>query len=425
VTGWTTPARAALALAFGAAAAARGEGEAELRARAERIHREALVVDGHNDIATFILDFGFDLGMDGSGAAKRDPTLYWVPWLRWILPGVSGEDLRMDTDLRRLASGGVDAQFFSIFADSSWVPEEPSEVGRARGRALAMVAALLGQVQAHPDALALATSAGDVRRVASEGRIAALMGLEGGHAIENDLGALREFHRLGVRYMTLTWNNANDWADSCYERRHGGLTEFGFEVVREMNRLGMIVDVAHVSDETLFDALELSSAPVIASHAGARALVDHPRNLSDEMLRAVARNGGVVMIYFPDFFIDPEKELPWKAVAYAVSHLGWPRTSLARVVDHVDHVARVAGVDHVGIGSDFANNTRAMPEGLEDVAGLPNLTLELVKRGYPEDAIRKILGENLLRVFAEVETQAGRLRRTPPERRAPPGRGDP
>ncbi len=195
--------------------------------RALLLHRQAIVVDGHNDVTTFILDYGFDLGMDGSGPEKRDPTPYWIPVIRWLLPKPSAGQLRMDTDLRRLRAGGVDAQFFSIFVDKGYVPRAPSEGGRAKRRALDMIAALNEQVRLHPADLELATSTADVRRIASQGKIAALMGLEGGHAIEDDLGNLREFYRLGIRYMTLTWSNANNWADSCYERRHGGLTDFG------------------------------------------------------------------------------------------------------------------------------------------------------------------------------------------------------
>jgi membrane dipeptidase len=388
-----------------AAVAAHAGDESDPRERVERIHRDAIVLDGHNDITSLVLDHGFDLGMDGSGPTKRNATLHWIPALRWLLPRLDANELRTDTDLRRLHAGGIDAVFFSIFVDSDYVPREPSQAGRAKDRALAMIGALLEQVRRHPDELELAASAADVRRIAGAGKIAALMGLEGGHAIEDDLANLRRYHELGVRYMTLTWNNANAWADSCYEHPHQGLTEFGREVVREMNRLGMVVDVSHVSDDTFFDVLETTSAPVMASHSSARALADHPRNMSDEMLRAVARNGGVVMINFQDWFVDPAKTPTWNAVVFALRNLGWPDTPLSLLIDHVDHVVAVAGVDHVGLASDFAS-TFLVPAGVKDAAGFPNITAQLVERGYPEDDIRKILGENALRVLASAQAAA-------------------
>lgn len=383
--------------------------ESDLRERAERVHRDAVVVDGHNDITSLILDYQFDLGMDGSDPGKRDATLYWIPAIRWLLPRLDANNLRTDTDLRRLRAGGIDAEFFSIFVDSSYVSREPSQAGRAKDRALAMIGALLEQVKRHPDDLELATSAAEVRRIAGAARIAALMGLEGGHAIEDDLANLRQFYDLGVRYMTLTWNNANNWADSCYEHSHRGLTDFGRQVVREMNRLGMVVDVSHVSDDTFFGVIETTNAPIMASHSSARALADHPRNMSDEMLRAVARNGGVVMVNFQDWFIDPAKTPNWKALVFAIQHLGWPDTPLSMLIDHIDHVVAVAGIDHVGLGSDFAS-TFPMPEGVKDAAGFPNITAQLVMRGYSEDDIRKILGENALRVLSTVELVGRKLR---------------
>jgi membrane dipeptidase len=381
--------------------------ERDLRERAARLHRDAVVVDGHNDVTTFILDYGFDLGMDGGGAAKRDATLYWLRNLRWLLPAVGPEDLRMDTDLRRLREGGVDAQFFSIFADPEFVVSDPSEGPGAKQRALDMINALDLQLRRHSQDLELARTTADVRRIVSQGKIAALMGLEGGHAIEDDLANLRLFATLGVRYMTLTWENANGWADSCYDEPHGGLTEFGRAVVREMNRLGVMIDVSHVSDATFFDVLEVTGAPVIASHSSARALVDHPRNMSDEMLRALAANGGVVMINFSEFFTDPDKAPPWGPLLHVASHFGWEETPLSKVIDHIDHAVRVAGVDHVGLGSDFAG-TYFTPQGLKDVSGFPNITAELLRRGYSDADVRRILGENLLRVMSDVELAARR-----------------
>jgi len=405
----TAPGCCGVFCALLAAAATAASDEAGLRERAERLHRDAVVVDGHNDVTTFLLDYQFDLAMDGSGPEKRDATWYWFPAIRWLLPRLDAANMRTDTDLARLRAGGVDAQFFSIFVDPSYVPRDPSEAGRAKARALAMIEVVLEQARRHPQEIELATSASDVRRIAGAGRIAALMGLEGGHAIEDDLANLRHFARLGVRYVGLTWNNANSWADSCYEQPHGGLTDFGREVVLEMNRLGVVVDVSHVSDDTFFDVIETTRAPIMASHSSARALVDHPRNLSDEMLRTVARNGGVVMVNFQDWSIDPEKVPTWPAVAFAIRNLGWPDTPLGLLVDHIDHVVAVAGIDHVGLGSDFAG-TFLMPERVKDVADFPNVTEELVRRGYSEDEIRKILGENALRVLSAAERVGKQLR---------------
>jgi len=271
-----------------------------------------------------------------------------------------------------------------------------------------MIEALLGQFVRHAGRLTLAVSARDIREAAAAGKVAGLMGLEGGHAIEDELENVENFYNLGVRYMTLTWSDTNGWADASGDaRRHGGLTDFGREVVLEMNRLGMLVDISHVSDETFWDVIEVARAPVIASHSSARALVDVPRNLSDEMLRAVGNNRGVVMVNFGGAFIDPAKAGYGKAALDILLHLGPSPVPLARLIDHIDHVARTAGVDHVGLGSDF-DGTLFLPEGARDVAGFPNLTAALLERGYSEKEIRKILGENLLRVFAEAEAVAGR-----------------
>ena len=370
-------------------------------ARAERIHRDAIVVDGHNDVPTWILESGFDLGMDGADPSKRSVE----PWMlvsRFLSPP-AGAKLRTHTDLARLERGGVDAQFFSIFADP-----RGRDPGEYRTRAIEMIEALLGQIAHHAPRLTLAVSARDIRQAAADGKIAGLMGLEGGHAIEDDLANVEHFYDLGIRYMTLTWSNANGWADSSGDApRHGGLTDFGRQVVGEMNRLGMLVDVSHVSDDTFWDVLEVAQAPVIASHSSARALVDVPRNLSDDMLRAVGANGGVVMVNFGGTFIDPAKAGAGAVALDWLLHLGPSPVPLARLLDQIEHVARVAGVDHVGLGSDF-DGTLFLPEGARDVAGFPNVTAGLLARGFPEDDVRKILGENLLRVFAEAEAVAQR-----------------
>ncbi len=374
--------------------------------RAEQVHRDAIVIDGHNDVGMWILDSGFDLGMDGADPRKQSIET-WMLLTRYLRPP-PGAELRTHTDLQRLERGGVDAQFFSIWADP-----RGRGPGEYRTRAIEMIEALLGQFVRHAGRLTLAVSAQDIRDAAAAGKIAGLMGLEGGHAIEDELENVENFYDLGVRYMTLTWSNTNGWADSSGDvRRHGGLTDFGREVVREMNRLGMLVDVSHVSDETFWDVIEVTRAPVIASHSSARALIDVPRNLSDEMLRAVGKNGGVVMVNFGGSFIDPRKAGYGKTALDMLRHLGPSPVPLARLLDQIDHVARVAGIDHVGLGSDF-DGTLFMPEGARDVAGFPNITAGLLGRGFSEDQIRGILGENLLRVFAQAEavTQA-RVSRT-------------
>ena len=373
-----------------------------LEERARALHHDAIVVDGHNDAPMLMLGFGFDLGMDGAEAADRSPWPYFVlPWL----PGrPEGDRLRTATDLARMRAGGLDAPFFSIWLAPDYY--DPKQPGLATERALAMIEVVHAQTRRHAD-LELATTAADVRRIAGAGKHAALLGLEGGHAIEHDLATLRRYHQLGIRYMTLTHSFSHTWADSSggfepAEVRHGGLSAFGREVVAEMNRIGMVVDVSHVSDETFWQALEVTRAPVMASHSSARALVDHARNMDDAMLGAVAENGGVVMVNFFSMYIDPQKATPWRMLKTWVRHWGDAPTSLTLLVDHVDHVVQVAGIDHVGFGSDF-DGAPFLPDDLDDVTDLPELTVELVRRGYSDEDVRKILGENVLRVLAEVE----------------------
>lgn len=364
------------------------------------IHNDAIVVDGHNDIGTWILDFHFDLGMEGADPEKRRAELYWV--FDWLLPEPSGNELRTHTDLNRLRLGGVDAQFFSIFPH----PRSEDEPGGSNGRAHAMIDALEMQIERHGRQLESATREEDVRRIAGEGKIAVLLGLEGGHAIEDDLEKLREFRQRGVRYMTLTWSNTNNWADSSGDgARHGGLTPFGREVVLEMNRLGMVVDVSHASDETFWDVLETTRAPIMASHSSARALVDNSRNLSDEMFRAIAKNGGIAMINFGGTAIDPRKAGIWSLFGDVVLHFGPSRVRLEQLLDHIAHAVVIAGIDHVGLGSDF-DGTLFLPEGASDVSMFPNITAGLLNRGYSEAEVRKILGENVLRVLRQAEVVA-------------------
>ena len=348
-------------------------------------------------------------------------------------PGWSFAERHEDghVDLPRLREGGQDAVFWSIY------------MGRTEGRGAAIreaverIDAVHELVRRYPDDLALATTADELRRAVQQGKIASLMGIEGGHIIENSLPALRTLHRLGARYLTLTHSFHTAWADSSGtndvpEPEHGGLTPFGEDVVRELNRLGMMVDVSHVSDDTFFDAVRVSSAPVVASHSSARAVADHPRNMSDEMLRALSRNGGVVMINFYSGYVDAGLVEPIRSLfrrlgpqiaALRDQHADDPRargtafdrllgeqeipaTTLSVLLDHFDHAIRVAGPEHVGIGSDW-DGVVSMPQGLEDVSKLPALTRGLLERGHSADTVRGILGENLLRVMVQVEAAAG------------------
>ncbi len=392
------------------AAAASGGRQQVNPERALQIHTETIVVDGHNDLPLMMLDFGFDLGMKGDEESDR------APWLYFAFPSLprrpEGDSVRTSTDLTRVRRGGLDAAFFSIWVSPDFY--DPAEPGKARQRALDIIHALREQVGRHLDAAEMAASTEDVRRIVSDGKLAALMGLEGGHAIEDDLANLRLYHEKGVRYMTLTHSFSHGWADSSGDiddadvPHHGGLSDFGREVVTEMNRLGMIVDISHVAGETFWDVMEVTRAPVMASHSSVRAIADHPRNLSDDMLRAVAKNEGVVMINFFTMYLDPDKSTGWRFAKNWVWNLGGSETPLALLADHIDHVVEVAGIDHVGLGSDF-DGAPSFPEGMADVGDYPNLTVELARRGYSETELRKVLGENALRVLGAVEDTAMRL----------------
>ncbi|MDQ2855327.1 MAG: membrane dipeptidase [Acidobacteriota bacterium] len=370
--------------------------------RALEIQKKAIVIDTHNDVTTPMTNDDYDL----SGPPP-------VPYR---------------TSIERMKQGGMTAEFFSLYVKPFYVTK-----GGAARRTLDMIDSVYRAVERHPNDLMFATTAADIRRAKKSGKIAALMGIEGGHAIENSLPTLREFYRLGVRYMTLTWNNTNDWADAGRgEKKHNGLSDFGKDVVREMNRLGMLVDVSHVSDQTMSDALDVSKAPIIASHSSARALSNVPRNIPDDLLRRIAKNGGVIQVNFYSVFVDAatvspqsaERDRRVKAQQEAINEKykddpermaeesdkleaanPLPPLPIGKLIDHIDHIAKVAGIDHVGIGADF-DGANDMPEGAQDVSMLPNITYELLKRGYSEKDIRKILGENFLRVFAEAERVA-------------------
>jgi membrane dipeptidase len=378
-----------------------GPRDEKLWQRALKLQRSSIVVDTHNDILSFMYDEDYDVGESSAG--------------------------KYHTDLARMKEGGLTAEFFSVYVDRSY-----AEKGGAARRAMDLIDRVYRAAERHPAELALAYSSEDIRRAKKQGKIAALMGIEGGHAIEDSLEALRDFYRLGVRYMTLTHNNTNDWADSCCDKAtHNGLSDFGKEVVREMNRTGMLVDISHVSDKTMSDALDVSTAPVIASHSSARALADRPRNIPDELLRRIAKNGGVVMINFYPAFIsmdyynadrarderlksqrdalraqykDDAKRLEAELKKLTDAN-PIPKVPLSVLIDHFDHVAKVAGIDHVGIGSDF-DGVPDLPAGMDDIAHLPAITYELLRRGYSEADVRKVLGENLLRAFAQAERVA-------------------
>ena len=397
----TLAARVGLGVLLRPAARVLSPAEAAQFERARQLHRDALVVDAHDDVLTYIVDYEYDLAMDGNEPDDRSLFLYsGFPWLPFA---PRGDDVQADMDFARIRKGGLDAQFFPIWVNCkdyhSRIP------GQARQRALEMLEALKEQERRHPKHFQIAYTARDVEQIVSGGKLAAIAAIEGGHAIENNLETLAEFHGLGVRYMTLTHTCSNDWADSSTdENLNGGLSEFGLEVIQEMNRLGIIVDVSHISDEAFWDVIHATQAPVMASHSGARSIVNHPRNLTDDMIRAVGVSNGVVMINFMTLYIDPEKIPTWKVVSgwHWFTHPKQSETPLSLVVDHIDHVVNVAGIDHVGLGSDF-DNTPFLPEDLKDVSDYPNITFELLRRGYSEEDIHKILGVNVLRVLADVE----------------------
>ena len=371
------------------------------------IQQSAIVVDTHADTPQRFLDENYDIG----STDPKDPG---------------------HISLDKAKAGNLGAEFFSI-----WVEPETNQGHFAR-HTLDLIDSVYEQAARHPDRMMMAFSVADIERAQREHKLAALLGIEGGHSIENDIHLLRDFYRLGVRYMTLSWSNTNEWADSSGDindskiEHHNGLTDNGKQIVTEMNRLGMLVDISHVADKTFYDVIAVSKAPVIASHSSARALTNHPRNMTDDMLRAVAKNGGVVQVNFYNAFIDEnyrkaaeaqskERDAAvksyteqLKASGKTVTYLDadriereWaakiPRPPLSSLIDHIDHVAKVAGIDHVGLGSDFDGVSGAPPQGIDSAADLPKITQALLDRGYSADDIRKILGGNLLRVFSEAE----------------------
>lgn len=386
----------------------KSRGPVKLTEEALRIHREALLIDGHNDLPWQFRDKG-DLSFRKIDLRQSQKTL------------------GLHTDIPRLRQGGVGAQFWSAY-----VPADTGKKGTSVRLTLEQIDVIRRMVASYSDTFEMAYTADDIVRIHNKGKIASLVGVEGGHSIDNSLGVLRMLYALGVRYMTLTHSETLDWADSATdEPRHHGLTSFGEQVVREMNRLGMLVDISHVSAETMRHALRVTSAPVIASHSSAYALAEHPRNVPDDVLRLVKQNGGVVMVNFYPGFIVPEaarltrnmfqmaRELQKKYPEereFRAAIRQWrkehpiPTGSVHTVVDHIEHIIKTGGVDHVGLGSDF-DGINSVPNQLEDVSCYPYITQELLNRGYVKEDIMKILGGNLLRVLRRAEEVAKDLQK--------------
>ena len=396
---------AALLLTTSQAQAQTAEKKKNMSQTPQAVHASAIVIDTHADTPQRFVDEHWDF---------TDP--------------LNGGMLNYDTAKK----GNLNAQFFSIWVDPGQYPANAS----AR-RTLELIDGTLEQVRKHPDKLQLCTTPEQIVAGHKSGKFCVMMGIEGGHSIENSLGLLRDYYRLGVRYMTLTWSNTNEWADSSGDidddtvKHHNGLTPFGKQVVAEMNRLGMMVDISHVSDKTFWDVMEITKAPIIASHSSARALTNAPRNMTDDMLRAVAKNNGVVMVNFFPAFIDEQWRQAWNAqkperqkaqdaleAEYKAKGLPVPYTASDKIdrefadrlgrapfeslIAHFDHVIKIAGIDHVGIGTDF-DGIPVPPAGIDSAADLPKVTAALMARGYNAEDMQKLLGGNLLRVFAAVQ----------------------
>jgi len=386
------------------------DADPKIWAQALKIHQKAIIVDGHNDIPSPMVDEDFDLSTNSVGKFHRDGDPF-------------------HTDLARFKASGITGEFFSIYVGGNRM-----ETHDSMRRAMDLIDATYREVEKHPGQLTMCTTADEIRRAKKAGKVCALMGIEGGYAIENSLHALRNFYRLGIRYMTLTHNVSHDWADAHRgEVKNNGLSDFGKEVVREMNRLGMLVDISHVSVKVMNDVLDITKAPIIASHSSARAVNDHTRNVPDDVLKRVAQNGGVIMInFYPSFldkrtseeenargqklkpqldelrkkfekdpqgFNDAERKLMAENPIYVADY--------KRIVDHIDHMKKVAGIDIIGLGSDY-DGVPFLPAGMNGMEDLALVTYEMLRRGYTEQEIRKVLGENFLRAFAKAEQVAGR-----------------
>jgi membrane dipeptidase len=378
-------------------------------AQALKIHKNAIIVDGHNDITSPMVDEDLDLSTNTVGKFHRDGDPF-------------------HTDLNRFKASGITGEFFSIYVGGNRMQTHDS-----MRRAMDLIDATYREAEKHPGQLTMCTTAAEIRQAKKAGKVCALMGIEGGYAIENSLYALRNFYRLGIRYMTLTHNVSHDWADAHRgEVKNNGLSDFGKEVVREMNRLGMLVDISHVSVKVMNDVLDVTKSPIIASHSGARGVNDHTRNVPDDVLKRVAQNGGVIMINFYPSFLDQRtnqeenarsqklrtqiEELRKKYENDPQGYNEAERKLLAenpiyvadykRIVDHIDHMKKVAGIDIIGLGSDY-DGVPFLPAGMNGMEDLVLVTYEMLRRGYTEAEIRKVLGENFLRAFAKAEQVAG------------------
>ncbi|MFZ6801672.1 dipeptidase [Undibacterium sp. Di24W] len=384
------------------------DADPQLWSRALKIHRSAIIVDGHNDIPTPLVDEDFNLARNTIGQFHLDGDPF-------------------HTDLARLKASGVTGEFFSIY-----VSGDTLKTGGAMHRAMDMIDARNREVEKHAKLLSACNSSADIRQAKQQHKVCALMGIEGGYAIENSLHALRNFYRLGIRYMTLTHNVSHDWADAHADvPKNNGLSSFGKDVVKEMNRLGMLVDISHVSEKVMQDVLDISSAPIIASHSGARGVNDHTRNVPDAVLKRLAKNGGVVMINFFPAFLDArtnqemqqrkeklKPELNALQAKLKDSPNAYPQAerqilaqhpiyiaSYTRIVDHIDYIKKIAGIDHVGLGSDY-DGIPMLPAGMQGMEDLALVTFEMLRRGYTEAEIKKVLGENFLGAFAQAEKVA-------------------
>ena len=382
--------------------------DAELLARVMTILKTTPLIDGHNDLPWQFHErvnnqlFKLDIG---AGTAKLDPPMH--------------------TDIERMRQGGMGGQFWSVFVPGDLPPLE------AVVTTIDQIDITKRFVRANPEHLVMAYSAADIETIHASGKIASLIGMEGGHSIGNSMAVLRQFYELGARYMTIThWLN-HDWADAgTDEPRHNGLSNFGKAVIKEMNRLGMIVDLSHVSPACMNDILDITKAPVIFSHSSARAVADHPRNVPDDILKRIKKSGGVVMVTIVPPFIDEpfrdwaaaikgetarlEELFPHSKAAVEAGEKAWkganpaPKVTISNIANHIDHIVKIAGIDHVGIGGDF-DGIKMTPDGFGDVSRYPYLFVELLKRGYSDDDIAKVAGQNVIRVFKEVERTAAKL----------------
>lgn len=386
------------------------DADPKLWARAVKLHRSSIVIDGHNDIPSPMVDEDFDLATNSVGKFHQDGDPF-------------------HTDLARFKASGITGEFFSIYVSGTTL-----KTGGAMRRAMDLIDATYREAEKHPQQLSMCTTAAEIRQAKKAGKTCALMGIEGGYAIENSLYALRDFYRLGIRYMTLTHNVTHDWADAHNDvKKNNGLSDFGKEVVREMNRLGMFIDISHVSEKVMNDVLDISKAPIMASHSSARAINDHTRNVSDAVLKRVAKNGGVIMINFYPSFLDArtnkeenERSARLKPQIDALreqfkndpqGYNAAERKLLEAnpiyiapytvIVDHIDHMKKVMGsVDNIGIGSDF-DGVPFLPAGMNGMEDLVLVTYEMLRRGYTDVEVKKVLGENFLRAMTQMEKVAG------------------